>query len=263
MNQHIETIKAEFTKQAQSFNDYQQTFSKDDVTAFAVEHMGMDGRESVLEVAAGTCGFGRSIANQVRHITELDITPAMLEIGMQEGKIQGIDNQSFVIGMAENMPFLNATFDMVVSRLAFHHFQNPSLVFGEMARVVKPQGKIVVLDMEARAEDLRQQADNYETLRDPSHTKCLSQKEFAHLGCQHGYRLDFCQTILVPVDFTHWLALTKTPDAVAAEIMAAVKQDLEGGTPMGLSPYEKDGDYYFNHKWMLCVFTQDGAHPSL
>ncbi len=59
-------------------------------------------------------------------------------------------------------------FDIVISRLAFHHFANPKRCFSEMARVLKPGGKLVVIDMEAAEEALRATEDEIETMRDPS-----------------------------------------------------------------------------------------------
>ena len=72
---------------------------------------------------------------------------------------------------AERLPFLDDGFDIVISRLAFHHFANPKRCFSEMARVLKPGGKLVVIDMEAAEETLRAVEDEIETLRDPSHMR--------------------------------------------------------------------------------------------
>ncbi|MFR4483233.1 class I SAM-dependent methyltransferase [Sellimonas intestinalis] len=54
-----------------------------------------------------------------------------------------------------------------MSRLAFHHFPNPKRCFSEMARVLKTGGKLVVIDMEAAEEALRNTENEIETLRDP------------------------------------------------------------------------------------------------
>lgn len=59
----------------------------------------------MIEVAAGTCAFGRSVAPHVSKVTELDATKAMLEVGKKEAQKQNIENQVFVEGVAENLPF--------------------------------------------------------------------------------------------------------------------------------------------------------------
>lgn len=74
MNGNLDLIKTEFTKQAPSFNDYQETDVKRAFNFMAIEQMRLSDNENVLEIAAGTCAFGRMIAPHVTHITEFDAT---------------------------------------------------------------------------------------------------------------------------------------------------------------------------------------------
>lgn len=50
-----------------------------------------------------------------------------------------------------------------------------------MVRVLKTGGKLVVMDMEAAEETLRNTEDEIETLRDPSHMRNLSKEEFTEM----------------------------------------------------------------------------------
>ncbi len=257
MNSHISKIKEEFTKQSVGFNEYQKAFSKNDITNFAIEKMELEGNEIVLEVACGTCGFGRSVAQHVKLINELDITTAMLEVGYKEAIKQNITNQIFTIGEAENLPFLSSTFDIVMSRLAFHHFINPEVVFKEMKRVLKDNGKLVIVDMEARAENLREVADYYETLRDKSHTKCLSRLDFQRIADSNGMEMTFSETILVPVKLSDWMDLTKVNGDERIIIEEAMKKDILNEIKIGFDPYYIDDEIYFNHKWMISIFEKE------
>ena len=92
----------------------------------------------------------------------------MLAFGKSKAEKQGLCNISFVQGDAEQLSFLDNSFDIVISRLAFHHFSKPKRCFSEMARVLKPGGKFAVINMEAAQEYLRDTEDKLETLRDPS-----------------------------------------------------------------------------------------------
>ena len=134
--------------------------------------------DTVLEVAAGTCICGRSLAAFIKNVTCLDMTTGMLDVGKDKAVKQRILNMDFVQGDAEKLPFADNCFDIVISRLAFHHFQNPKRCFAEMVRVLKTGGKLVVIDMEAAGEALRNTEDRIETLRDPSHMHNLSKDEF-------------------------------------------------------------------------------------
>lgn len=95
--------------------------TKESFNQMAIERMHLTGNEHVLEVVAGTCAFGRTIGPKVQRITELDSTEAMLSIGQAENEKAGVANAEYVIGTAEHLPFADGTFDIVVSRLAFHH----------------------------------------------------------------------------------------------------------------------------------------------
>lgn len=106
----------------------------------------------------------------------LDMTTAMLAVGKAEAAKQRLLNMDFVQGDAEKLSFSDNSFDIVISRLAFHHFPNPKRCFSEMVRVLKTGGKLVVMDMEAAEETLRNTEDEIETLRDPSHMRNLSRK---------------------------------------------------------------------------------------
>lgn len=254
--EHLDKVIEEFTKQSKTFNDYQKDFSKTEFTDWAVDKIGFVGDENVLEVAAGTCGFGRSIAPYVSKLTELDATKAMLEVGKKEAQNQNITNQEFIEGVAENLPFEDKKFDCVITRLAFHHFVDIAKPFKEMMRVVKANGKIVIIDMEAREESLRERADYYETLRDPSHTRCISHSEFKKLATENGAMVNFCETIAMPVSLEAWLDLTSVTVETREKITHAMKEDIEGGAKTGFEPYLRDNHIYFDHRWMLFMCTK-------
>lgn len=253
MKEQIEKVKKEFTKQAKGFEAYQTIFSKENFNAMAIEKMRLTGKERVLEVAAGTCAFGRAIAPHVAHITELDATEAMLRVGQTQGEKAGIGNAEYVIGEAENLPFAESSFDMVVSRLAFHHFENAEAALREMCRVLKPNGKLVIVDMAARQEELRETADYYERLRDSSHVRCLSEKEFETLAERYSLTKEFTYLTEIPVKLSAWLDLTGVQGATREIIATAMTDDFAGKMKTGFCPYVQNGEIMFNHRWYLYI----------
>lgn len=251
MNSQVDIIKTEFTKQAPKFNTYMANGSKEQFNKNAVERMHLSGTENVLEVAAGTCAFGRMIAPHVAHITELDVTEAMLAVGKAENEKANIMNADYVIGTAEQIPFSDDVFDVVVSRLAFHHFAKPEIVFAEMCRVLKANGQLVIADMIARMEPYRRSADEYETLRDPSHIRCLTIDELDALAEKFNMKVEHCSVVTIPMKLGAWMDLTDVLPDKRELITSAMQRDMNGGEKTGFEPYLVNGEIMFDHKWVL------------
>ena len=249
MNNHSE-VKKSFEVQADKFAAYHM--SKAEYTDYLIKSIQAEGTEHALEVAAGTCICGRAIAPHVKDITCLDLTEAMLEQGKKLAEKEGLQNISFVTGMAESLPFEDETFDLVVTRLSLHHFVDPEKPFREMQRVLKKGGKLVVWDMEATAEELRARNDSIERMRDPSHTRILSRPEFEALF-QEAFEILREETTLVPVNLQSWMDLTDTPQQIQEDIIVKMENELNGGERTGFAPYIQEGQICFDHRWLLVI----------
>ena len=83
-----------------------------------------------------------------------------------------------------------------------------------MNRVLKPGGKLVIIDMEAAEEGLRETEDRIELLRDCSHVRNISRQEFVSLYNGAGYTIWKEESTRIPVRLSAWMELTKTPEAV-------------------------------------------------
>ena len=181
------------------------------------------------------------------------MTPAMLEIGKTEAEKQNFHNMAFVIGDAQELPFLANSFDIVISRLAFHHFPDVNRAFEEMVRVLKPNGKLILIDMEAAESKLRTIRDTLETLRDPSHVRNLSKNEMLNLFASHAFYIDKCETTSLPTSLDQWLDFTKTPALNRQKLIDYFKREQKGMDKTGFYPYETDHGIFFDQKWILIV----------
>ena len=247
---HEDTVKQSFKIQAKICAAYHM--SKAEYTDYLIQKIGAGGKEHALEVAAGTCICGRALAPFVEDITCLDLTEEMLEQGKRLAEESGLKNIYFRTGNAEKLPYEEETFDLVITRLSFHHFINPVIPFREMQRVLKKGGKLVVWDMEATEEPLRKIDDKIEKLRDPSHTRILSREEFEEMF-EKDFWLQCEETTLVPVKLKSWMELTDTPEELQNEIVDLMKNDLAGGEKTGFSPYMKGTEIMFDHRWLLLI----------
>lgn len=252
-SENMSKIQEEFTKQAAGFASSKMNFTKQEYLDYMIKHMELKPTDNVLEVAAGTCICGRAVSPLSGHVTCLDMTPAMLEIGREAARKDNIENMSFVLGDVVELPFPDNSFDIVFSRLAFHHFPEIEKPFLEMKRVLKPGGRLIIIDMEATEESLRDTEDEIEKLRDTSHVRNRSKEEFLALYKDNGLKVHFNETINIPTVLDNWLEHTKTPAAVRDMITKRMRQDIQGGAKTGFYPYMKNDRIQFNHRWLMCV----------
>ena len=253
ISSNADAIQRSLTEQARNFETRSMNFTKQDYLDYTVSCVAPQKTDKVLDVAAGTCACGRSIAPFVQNVTCLDLTAAMLAVGKDAAEKQGLCNIDLVLGDAEQMPFLESSFDIVISRLAFHHFPHPERCFAEMIRVLKPGGKLAVIDMEAAEDALRQTEDEIEALRDPSHVKNLSKEEFLEMFVKHHLAVKNTNSTAIPVSLTAWLALTSTPAKVSADISKHFADEIEGSYLTGFSLYRKNGDIFFDQRWLMVI----------
>ena len=103
--------------------------------------------DRVLDVATGTGDIAFEIRKKYRtKIVGLDLSVNMLEIAKQKSKKYKIDDISFIEGDAENLPFDDNTFDKLVISYGLRNLGNHSKGLSEFYRVLKPNGKIGILE---------------------------------------------------------------------------------------------------------------------
>ena len=74
----------------------------------------------------------------------IDLSPKM--IGAAVNNSEGIKNAQFSVASADSLPFGADYFDAIICTNAFHHFPNPVKALSEAYRVLKPGGKICIVD---------------------------------------------------------------------------------------------------------------------
>jgi hypothetical protein len=128
-----------------------------------------------------------------------------------------------VICSAEELPFLDQSFDVVVTRLAAHHYSDVRCAIGEMERVAITS---VVI------EDTLWDGDLLETvyrLHDPTHVKNHSTAEWVTLLSESGLDVDRLEVVPKIHQFGEWLASTQVSDRDAHAIRNLLGDRLANG----------------------------------
>lgn len=251
-------VRAAFSRQASAFEDASRHFGATDVLGWLIENTPSMSNDVVLEVAAGTGIFGRAIAGSVAAVVAVDVTPEMLAEGKRGADGSGIRNMIWQEGDATNLPFLPKTFDLVLSRLAIHHFEDPSIPLREMVRVARPGGTIVAVDMVVLNDEMQDRFNDLEHRRDPSHTRALTRAQLRASIEDSGCFIKHAATRVNVLNAQRWLDQTSTPANEADAIRTAWTDELSGGPATGMMPTFGIDGIEFVHHWDLIVASVPG-----
>lgn len=104
--------------------------------------------ESILDIATGTGDLAIMMANlKAKKIVGLDLSEGMLAVGKEKIAAKKLDNLiSMVQGDSENLPFNDNHFDAITVAFGVRNFENLDKGLAEILRVLKPKGKLVILE---------------------------------------------------------------------------------------------------------------------
>lgn len=207
----------------------------------------------VLEVATGPGYVALGFAAVCHEVVGLDLTDAPLAIAERNRKERGLANVTFERGDAQRLGYAGGSFDVVVCRLAFHHFADPAAVLAEMARVCRPGGKVAVEDIVvSELPDRAAYQNRFENLRDPSHTRAFSLGALLDMFTTAGLELEDVHTGRLIQVVEQWLSNSHTPPDVAAHVRALIQEDAAHDLS-GTHPHPALGGLSFAQRTAIVV----------
>ena len=141
------------------------------------------GDERALDVGTGAGALAFALAPLVREVVGLDPVPELLELAQARAR----PNTEFVQGDGTALPFPDASFDLAATHRTLHHVARPERVVADLVRVTRPGGHVFVVDQLAPDDAAAAVVlHEFEAVRDPSHTRLLTDAELQELSAANG-----------------------------------------------------------------------------
>jgi len=151
------------------------------------DFVGPRGDERALDVGTGAGALAFALAPLVREVVGLDPVPELLELA----RARKLANTEFVEGDGSALPFSDGAFDLTGTHRVLHHVAQPDRVVAELARVTRRGGRVLVVDQLAPDDPAAAVVlHEFETARDPSHTRLLTDAELKELFAVNALSLD-------------------------------------------------------------------------
>jgi SAM-dependent methyltransferase len=163
---------------------------------------------TALDVATGGGNVARVLRDAGLEVVTIDSAPGM---------------QPTVVSRAEEIPFADASFDVVACRVAAHHFEDPGNALKEMARVSRT---LVLLSDNLFVGEAGEEADR---LRDPTHVRNYSEDEWRAMFDAAGLEVEGYELEDKRIDFEAWLDRSGTPEEDRPKIRELLADRVESG----------------------------------
>ncbi len=144
INKYKEKSKKNFDAKADNyFNTWDGKYSKL-MYAGVLEKINLKPFASILDVGCGTGAILSVVVTQNIHVAAsgIDISEKMIEKATEimAGKAE------LIIGDADDLPWNDSSFDLVICNSSFHHYPEPLKVLIEIRRILKSNGRIIIAD---------------------------------------------------------------------------------------------------------------------
>jgi len=101
----------------------------------------------IADLGAGEGAFSLLLAQRAKQVIAVDTSPRMVEVARQQAKRQGVKNLDYRLGDMEELPIDDASVDLVFFSQSLHHALHPERAVAEGWRILKPGGRIAILDL--------------------------------------------------------------------------------------------------------------------
>lgn len=101
----------------------------------------------VADLGAGEGTLAQLLAQRAEKVIAVDLSPKMVEFGQDLARANGLSNLEYRLGDIEQPPIADASLDLAVLSQALHHAEHPQRALDSAFRILRPGGRLIVLDL--------------------------------------------------------------------------------------------------------------------
>jgi ubiquinone/menaquinone biosynthesis C-methylase UbiE len=198
-------VREQFTKTAEVFGNF-AVATRGAEAATLAEMVRVSNTDRVVDVACGAGTLALRFARQARWVCGADLTPAIMARAKNTAAADHLSNIDFVLTDAHRLPFAENSLDIAITSYALHHMPDAPGAIAEMARVVRRGGRVGIADIYvSETPEAARLSERIERIRDASHTRGLTRREFEETVRANGLKVIAFQYADQRRQFDHWL----------------------------------------------------------
>ncbi|KAA8731604.1 class I SAM-dependent methyltransferase [Acinetobacter qingfengensis] len=165
----------------------------------------------VLDLGCGGGHVSYHLAPFVKSVIAYDLSQEMLNTVEATAKTRKLVNIDIQQGCAEQLPFKDQIFDVVVTRYSAHHWQHVECALNEAWRVLKPNGIFILVDiLGSDMPILDTFLQSIELIRDPSHVRNYSLSEWLRMLEYSNFQIKTIEKQRIILNFHAWVIRMQT-----------------------------------------------------
>lgn len=101
----------------------------------------------IADLGAGEGTVSQLLARRAKHVIAVDNSEKMVEYGSNLARGNAVENLEYRLGDLESLPIADGEVDVALFSQSLHHAQHPATALAEAHRILKPGGRVLVLDL--------------------------------------------------------------------------------------------------------------------